>query len=1354
MIISHIILKNSSKILRFSVRVMLVLLISFHFSGAACAVNSIDFLRINSNSGLSSEEIRNIFQDKKGYMWFLTPDGLNKYDGYTFKIYKKNSGDIAFPTSAFECVCEGPKQKIWLGTAEQGLVIFDTYANALRRFEDISKKAVLPEKSVRSLLCDRAENIWIGTENGLYLYDTQEDSLQYFNLVNLDNPLPEWCIVEDIVEDDQGNIWIASWNEGLFVYDYKDQKFRNFKLFDAVKGDDQNNQIKSIFQDKRGFLWIGTWEDGLYKTVYKNGELIINNTLLFSESVGQGILGNIIYSINQDINGNMWIGTPYGLSIIEHPGTPEQFFHSFRYQYASREGLSNNEIWKIYRDRSGIMWLGTLEGGINMAHPNGKIFETYTIPPLSQQIHSQTTQAFIVDPNDELLIGVKSLGFGSYDLEKKKYTPYTSDPRYSSLPRDINTVNCFLRMENLMWMGTRYNGIGIYDYMSGQFSTIQRPQMSYDITVLYLRKDGVVWAGASDGLYRISRLNHGTSEMEVEVIESFNNIRVTSICEDHASNLWIGTAENGICKLVEAESGGQILQFFSLESNSITDEVISIFKDRDNSLWIGTKDKGLIRYNPENELFEGNDVVPGLSNSSIMGIVDDEQGKLWVSTTNGIARITRLKGEFKTDKYTISDGLQGNRFLPNSVYKLSDNRILMGGYYGFNAFYPEDIKQNEYIPPTILTEIEINNESFAFRKNSKRTFKHNENSLTFGFSSLSYYKSEENIFSYKLDGLDQHWTITGAANREVRYPKLPPGDYNFLVLSANSSELWNEEAVSFEFKILPAPYKTWWAYLAYFTVFLSIVLLIFRYQIQKQKMIRNLEIEKIRHEKTEKLNDYKLHFFTNISHEILTPLSIIMGAVGILKKKTRKGQDEIEIMERNLLGLKHLLRQLLDFRKMERGHLNLKVREGDLVAVIQSLILNFKPLVQSKNIDLSFESPDELICYFDEDKLNKICQNLISNALKYNSENGNVKIRLSRSKEKVILGIEDNGYGISEKEIEGIFKRFYRSDMTRRESGTGIGLALVNNLVKLHKGTIDVVSTLGAGTVFTIQLPVDKESFGEHEFEPDNLDQLKDEEEEIVVAPVNDITILLVEDNSDFRKILRKHLEPVARIIESPSGDDALRKAIKYSPSIVVSDVMMPNINGYELCVQLKSNVDTQHIPVILLTAKTTDHDRARGYDCGADSYITKPVSLSVLQTRINSLLLKKISKASLPEDYQVFHAPNKAMSDEEFLQKLQALVEARLSDVRFKVPSMHQPFGMSSSAFFRKVKALSNLSPVEYVRNERINRAALLLAKNEMTISEIAYNTGFSDQSYFGACFKKQMGMTPSEYLKNKGSV
>jgi signal transduction histidine kinase/ligand-binding sensor domain-containing protein/DNA-binding response OmpR family regulator len=1344
--ISHIILKISSKIGLVSVRVTIILLLSLLSINASSSVNKIDFLRITSNSGLSSEEIRNIFQDNEGYMWFLTPEGLNKYDGYNFKIYKKNFGDIHFPTSAFECVCEDSLNRIWLGTAEQGIVIFDTHSNELHPFEDISSSIKLPEKSIRSLMYDRNNNVWIGTENGLYLYHTLEDSLQYYNLANFENPLPEWCIIEDIVEDERGNVWIATWNEGLFVYDYKEGTFRNFKLFDADKSNEQNNQIKSIFQDKFGFVWIGTWEDGLYKTLYKNGEVLINNTFLFSESDKQGILGNIIYSINQDINGNMWIGTPYGLSIIEHSFSTKNVFHSFKYLYGSKNGLSNNEIWKIYKDKSGMMWLGTLEGGINMAHPNGQIFESYTIPPVSQQIQSQTIQTFMTDPNDQLLIGVKSLGFGYYDLNKKKYIPYIAVSRFDSLPRDINTVNCFLKIKNEMWMGTRYNGIGIYNYKTKQFSSIQGTQMSYDIRALYLAKDGVVWAGASDGLYRISTSKSGA--IDIEFIEAFNSIKVTSICEDDDNNLWIGTAENGICR-INGESKGE--HFFSRESSSISDEITSIFKDKQHTLWVGTNDKGLIRYNPENETFEGSDVLRGLSDVAIMGITDDELGNLWVTTNNGIARIIQTNGEFKTDKYTISDGLQGNRFVPNSVYKLSDSRILMGGYYGFNAFYPRSIKENVYIPPTVLTAIKINDEIYDDRKLTKRIFKHNESSFTFEFSSLSYYKSEKNIYSYMLEGLDQNWIITSAATRDVRYPKLPAGNYNFLVLSANSSEVWNEEPVSFKFKIQPAPYKTWWAYSVYLIVFFTTVFLIFRYQLQKQEIIRNLEIEKIQHEKTEKLNEYKLHFFTNISHEILTPLSIIMGAVGILKKKTRKGLEEIEIMERNLLGLKQLLRQLLDFRKMERGHLNLKVREGNLVTVIQSIVINFKPLLLSKSIAVHFESPDELTCFFDEDKLNKICQNLISNAIKYTAENGRVKINLVKENDKVILSIEDNGFGISEKDIEGIFNRFYRSDVTKRESGTGIGLALVNNLVKLHKGSIEVSSTLGKGTIFTIYLPVSKTNFEDHEFELDNLDSLKDEDEDLGDLHFNNISILLVEDNSDFRAILRKHLETIATIIESPSGDDALRKAIKYAPSIVVSDVMMPNMNGYELCVQLKSNVDTQHIPVILLTAKTTDVDRAKGYGCGADSYITKPVSLSVLQTRIHSLLQKNRNKASLPEGYKVFRAPNIAISDEAFLEKLQDLVEVNLSDIDFKVPNMHQPFGMSSSAFFRKVKQLTNMSPVEYVKNVRINRAALLLVKKELSISEIAFNTGFSDQSYFGACFKKQIGMTPTEYVRNK---
>jgi len=1349
--ISLIILKFSSKIFNVSTSLVAVFIMSFLFVEANCSINKIDFIKVNSNHGLSSEEIRNIFQDREGYMWFLTPEGLNKYDGYDIKVFKKKSDAYSFPTSAFECVCEDSLNRIWLGTAEQGIVIFDTYTNEVRRFEDITNKLKLPEKSIRSLMCDRNNKIWIGTENGLYLYNILENSLEYFNLPNLKSDIPEWCIIEDIVEDDKGNIWIATWNEGLFIYDNNKKNFRNYKIFDADKSNDQNNQIKSIYQDKFGFVWIGTWEDGLYKTLYKDEELFINNTYLFSESVKQGILGNIIYSINQDIYGNMWIGTPYGLSIIENPYSPKKIFHSYKYQLGSKNGLSNNEIWKIYKDKSGLMWIGTLEGGINIVHPNGQVFESYAIPPVSQQIQSQTIQAFVTDPNGQLLIGVKSLGFGYYDLTNKKYTPYTFLSKYNSVLREINTVNCFLRIEHKIWMGTRYNAIGIYDYQTKQFSAIQSAQMSYDIKVLYRTSDSAVWAGAADGLYRISMMENNSTEFDIKFIEEFNNIRVTSICEDNERNLWIGTAENGICRIDWGKNGAYTVQFFSRESNSISDEITAIFIDQHNTLWAGTNGRGLIQYDPEGESFKQCNTLHGLINVSIMSISDDEHGNIWVATNNGIGRITHKNGQYKADTYTMSDGLQGNRFVPNAVYKLSDGRILMGGYYGFNAFYPLNIKKNEYIPPTVLTAIKINNLDFDYRKNSNRVFKHKENTLTFEFSSLSYYKSDKNIFSYKLDGLDQNWTITSAAQRNVRYSKLPSGDYNFLIKSANSSELWNDVPVSFQFRILPPTYQTWWAFTAYLIVFLSIVLVIYRNQIQRQKILRDLEIEKYKHERAEKLNEYKLSFFTNISHEILTPLSIIMGAVGILKKKTRKGKDEINIMERNLLGLRNLLRQLLDYRKMETGHLKLKVREGNLIEVIQSLINNFKPLFQSKNIDLLFDAPDELTCFFDEDKVNKICQNLISNAIKYSHENGKVIISIIQDKGNVFLHIKDNGFGISEEDLGGIFNRFYRSDYTKKELGTGIGLALVKNLVELHKGTIEVQSSLGKGTIFTVKLKLNKTNYDPIEFEIDNLDRIKDEEEEMDIRPLKNISILLVEDNSDFRKILKTHLETIATIIESSSGDDALRKAIKYSPNIVVSDVMMPNMNGYELCIQLKNNVDTQHIPVILLTAKTTDLDRAKGYDCGADSYITKPVSLSVLQTRIHSLLLKERNKAVLPENIQILRAPNEPISDKEFLLKLKKFVEENLSDIGFKVPDMHHPFGMSSSSFFRKVKLLTNMSPVEYVRNVRINRAALLLAKKELSISEIAYNTGFTDQSYFGACFKKQIGMTPTEYLKNK---
>lgn len=1317
------------------------------FSTASYAFSShIDFVHINNQNGLSSEEIRCVFQDREGYMWFATYDGLNRFDGYVTKVFKMRAHLTGLSVSSFESICEDSQGRLWLGSTSKGVLIFDKKDERFYTFDEFSKDMHLGELSVRTIKYDNKDCIWVGTEDGLYHYDLKKDDLTHYKLAGISGRA-EKCIVEDIMQDKEGNIWIATWSEGLLRYQQESDLFKHYEGFDRIVKGERSNRIRSLFQDKMGYVWVGTWENGLYKTSYANDTLIIKEVFISDEYDPKTLSGNIIYDINQDDNGNLWVGTPYGISIIESLSESIQQIHQIKHR-DENDGLSNDEVWTITKDAAGIMWLGTLEGGINMASSDGQIIESYKIPRINKRIQSQTVNAFFQDAQGRLLLGIKSLGFGYYDLEKEIYTPHTSIPLFKKLvPYEINTVNCFLKKDMDLWLGTRYHGLILVNTSGEVISLDSIMQPSYDVQSMLLTRDQTVWVGAADGLFKVRKENfQSIKETNVQRITEFDGMRITSMCEDKDGVVWIGTSENGICKVQNGNN-----HFYSYNRKSITDKVMTIYCDSKNQVWVGSNDAGLVKYNRNKDAFEACKEVQGLSSSTVLGIIEDKQSELWLTTNNGLIHMAQKDSVLRLENYTVLDGLQGNSFVPNSIYK-ADKKLYIGGYYGFNCFDPYTITSNGYTPPTVITEIKVNDVAYFPKDSKEKVFTHKENSFLFSFSSLSYYKSDKNIFAYKLQGVDKEWIITDALERTVRYPKLASGDYTFRIKSANSSEVWNETPVTFTFRVLSAPYETWWAISLYVIAIAMLILGIFHYLLNKEKIIRKLEVEQLKHERQEKINEYKLRFFTNISHEILTPLSIIMGAVGLLKKKSRKGIDEINIMERNLDGLRRLLGQLLDFRKMESGNLELKVRENNIIKHVYGIIENLQFLAKDKNIKLSFESDnDMLICYFDEDKINKIVQNLISNAIKYTPDGGQVSVGIKSDSQSLIIKISDTGVGISSEELDGVFDRFYRAESGREESGTGIGLALVKKLVSMHYGTITVKSKPETGAIFIVTLPLNRNRYSEDDFAVDNYDAIKDiEEMELDTIPsVKNISIMIVDDNADFRKILANHLSEYAKVIESSNGESALRRAVNYAPDIIVSDVMMPNMNGYELCVQLKSNVETQHIPVILLTAKSTDIERTRGYESGADSYITKPVSLPVLQSRIHSLLMRKTSKITHLETNDLVFIPNSPIDGKTFIEKLEQLTKDNLTDVNFKVSDMHSPFGMSSSSFFRKVKKLTKLSPNEYLKKARVNRAALLLRKGELTIMEVAINSGFTDHSYFGVCFKKEFMVTPSQYVK-----
>jgi len=1346
-------------------RFLLFLGLALH-TGALFSMSDLEFIRLNSNNGLSTEEIRNIFQDSEGYIWFLTGEGLNRYDGYEFKIYKQGNSDLNFTSSAFESICEDSSGRLWLGTYEKGVVVYNKDENSVIPFEDLTGGSLLFDNHIRSLLCDRNGQIWIGTEYGLYRYNPDSNILDHFNLANPDSDIPEWCIVEDLMEDREGNIWIASWSEGLFIYDPEHKALNNYQEFDGNPYTQHSNQIKTIFQDKLDYIWIGTWEDGLYMTSYTGKEFKVEKAYLYDDYNSQSISGNIIYSINQDYNNNLWLGTPYGLTIIEGVYSKKPHINRIVYNYGSDKGLSNNEVWKIWEDHSGLMWLGTLEGGANKVHPGGRIFDSYPIPPVSSQIQSQTTQAFCMDPLGNFLVGVKSLGFGKYDLKQNTYTPYTEVLPYSTLPYEINTVKCFQVIGDELWLGTRYLGLIIFNTRTSSYASLYEMDstfLPFDINIITQTSDTCIWIGTQAGLYRA---NKRKNTYQVERIGGLRGNRIKTISQDSERNLWIGTEESGITLLSHNGSVYKPAALYDQEQgNCPSNHIDCIYQDSKGQVWAGTTDQGLLKYNPDNEKFEKAQVLINSKTDAIMSMVEDMDGNLWLTTNGGIVRIYYMDGNQKSDNYTVADGLQGNIFLPNSLYQLNSNRIFAGGYYGFNGFYPSSVRQNEFIPATVITGISANNMPLAPNEFSHTplTLNYKQNNLEISFSSLSYHKSEKNVFAYKLEDVNSEWQFIDASQRNLMFSNLRAGTYRFLVKSANSSEIWNETPEVLEFEVLQAPYKTWWAFAIYSLLLFTVIILVFRFLLNNERMKRAYELEKIEHARAEKLNQFKLRFFTNISHELLTPLSIMYCSIDLLKSRMRKGKTELSILERNMGQLKRLLNQLLDFRKMESGHLKLSVQRKNLTEFISSIIEDFKPLAHNRQLDIRLEVNGNIqMAYFDEDKLNKAMHNLLSNAIKYTPSGGIIVVvhEIQKRGQEVWASIKvtDSGVGIPEEGLNHVFERFYRAEIDKEETGTGIGLSLTRSLVELHHGTIEVSSEVGKGTVFTIEIPVHQSAFQQEEFHSVDVNKViftqkenKDipDSEENYSVPAGEIKILLAEDNPDFRQILLTYFAKRYQIIEATNGDQALERALRYKPDIIISDVMMPGKTGYELCSELKNNVETQMIPVILLTAKTADSEIAEGYHAGADSFITKPVSLPVLNSRISSLLRKKVNLEPVSDEPVQMNQAYPRMSDEQFIRLLKKVISQHLSDSEFLVRDMHIQFGMSSSKFYRKVKELTKLAPVDYVKHFRLNKAAILIKKGSASMAEVAYETGFSDQSYFGVCFKKQFGQTPSAYRR-----
>jgi signal transduction histidine kinase/DNA-binding response OmpR family regulator len=1031
-------------------------------------------------------------------------------------------------------------------------------------------------------------------------------------------------------------------------------------------------------------------------------------------------------------------------------------------------------------------------GGVNKIDLKRYKFELFNIPSSNTPLTSEVVYCFYPVNENELLLGVRSLVIGLYNLDNKTFKDYRKLPVLNEFTSENNSVFCIFKdsRENL-WLGTRYLGLYKKDAKTGKLQNIvsryffSHGPPPYSVNCIDEDRYNCLWVGTSEGLIKLV-YNH-----EIDKFDTYkylpdsrdpNSIcgkNITSILIDSQHVLWIATEDGGISRLKSDLKDNVSLKFetvndFGLSKLKVSGHTVNVIvEDNKNRIWIGTGTDGIIQYDRKTNSFRNFPKVMEFTGNTVYNLIPDNSNAIWATTNKGLVRLVVENEELNIQNFTVDDGLQGNIFNMGASYKDTQGRIYIGGIHGFNRFDPNEFKPNLYIPPVVVTKIEINNEPVEAERiqDNKLVLSNQENNFSVSFSALSYSQAKNNKFMHKLEGFDNDWIMSDCNNRTAVYTNVPPGKYTFLVKAANNSWIWNEEPVRLTLVVKPSPFLTKLAVTIYLFLFLSIIYMIFWFRMNNLKMKQAFEIEKLERVKNENINEFKLRFFTNVSHELLTPLSIISCGIEELNDKPGVDKNTMQSIWMNVNRLITLIKQLLDFRKIESGDMRLNIELTYIDEVFEKLKELFLPLAKRKNMEFTVNGKINRAIYCDVEKIETILTNLVSNAFKYSNEGGCIRVEYSllkkEDKEFLEMTVKDTGFGISEKEIEHIFDRFYQvSSVTGRTFGVGIGLHLVKNIVDLHQGTINVKSNKeGEGSMFTIRIPLNKnlkEVKVEQTVSPNHpagvfkvvLDEMLDtdntSESETGLTADLSYSVLVVEDNNELRKLISKHLSKYYKVSEARDGIEGYEAACTQHPDLIVSDIMMPGMNGYEMCKKLKSDFNVNHIMIILLTAKFTNDDRYEGYLAGADSYIAKPLDLKLLKARIDSL---KRQREIIKEKYSggigsEFNPGGLSQVNVDFMQQIIGLIMENIEDPEFNVTQMLEKIHISHSTLYRKIQSLTGMSPNEFIRNIRITEAARLMKNKDISIAEIASKVGFNDHSYFTRCFKKKFNKTPIQFV------
>ncbi|WP_165823831.1 hybrid sensor histidine kinase/response regulator transcription factor [Pseudochryseolinea flava] len=1313
------------------------------------------FSNLSTRDGLPSNVINSIAQDSNQFIWIGTGNGLARFDGYSFKTFKRNENANSLPANEISCLLVDG-DFLWIGTW-RGLCKINT-----KNFQ-ITRIDLTFEAAIRTLYKDKDNNIWIGTANGLVKHNDGK-----FITFTVENSKLSHNTIRSIYEDNAGVLWVGTY-DGLNTLLPSDLEFKHYDLKRDYKPALKNNLICDIkpVKGNDSLLWIGT-ETGLclFNKVQKSYKHFTRENAGFSNEV--------IKNIYVGPNGELWLGTDFGLNVFTTGSkTNKAYFNNPQLRYS----IPNNMIWEIFEDAGGIIWIVT-SNGLSRINKDNRLFSYHEITHrIGDQMVGNQSKAILVSKRGIVWIATIH---GVVRIDPRTNTQKVFN--IESPPQERLILNNVFALEEddneRIWIGTA-GGINVWDEVHKKMHTINAGN-STGLTSNYIAKfikgvDGSFWVSAWEGgLFKLVSDINTLSAAKFEFVGDFASEKIT-----YALNALWAIHNNQLHRIDLNTFGAKKVHRYNAVATG--KDIYTLHYAPQGSIWTGAANE-LIEYKPSLDSATVHPITTG-TDINFNNIISDNFGNIWAASDKFVIKYSPTTKDFEL--FPLEKDLPLKTFYSNCAARTFDNQILFGGDNGYISFFA-GIKTTPYKPNVFITNIDVNNKSIqplqVLNGNTTLTtdvafireleLDYAQRSVTFSFASLHYWQPEINVFAYKLEGQEKEWHYVSGVKNFAVYSNLLPGKYTLKIRGTNNYGIWSDRETSIQVIVNPPLFLSPIFIAIYIVLAIVTILVGLRVYVIRLKLKNEIKLTRVEKEHAEELIRAKQQFFTSISHELRTPISLIIPPIQQIIKRNNLDEENkrlITLAEKNSQRLLRLINQILDFRKLEHENQALKLSWFDLIGFCRELHTLFTDKAARSEITFTFD-PEIETCevWADKEKVEIIIFNLLSNAFKFTPKEGKINFKISVAKSDspregyVSIAISDSGIGIAQEEQSKIFEQFYQVQEARKfENGSGIGLTLVAEYTKLHRGEIKLVSSKDHGSTFVVLLPLGHEHF------PVQRDDQGTEVDVLAKRTVESSTteyefnlrsskpiILLAEDNADMIDFIQVTLKEKYNFVIAENGSEALNKVSQFAPEIIISDIMMPVMDGLELCRRIKEDNKTRHIPFILLTAKSLTTQKVEGIKMGADIYMTKPFEIELLEAHIDHLLERKAELAQYFKNELITQPQeknNKENEDDRFLKKVMNTIEANISNPDFSVELLSDEMGMSSTHLYRKLKSLTHLSANEIIKKYRIKKASILLKNKEGNISEIMYEVGFSNLSYFSKCFKTEIGTTPKEYQQRE---